>query len=77
MGVARTVRVRPVWIKWREVDSLLVNCTIPLKSRARVSQACIRSVILYGAATWALARKLMEVLRVSDNRMLRCVARIR
>ncbi len=38
---------------------------------------CIRSVMLYGAETWALTRKLMEVLRASDRRIMRYMAGIR
>ncbi len=33
--------------------------------------------MLYGAETWALTRKLMEVLRAIDHRMLRYMAGIR
>ncbi len=55
------------WSKWREAAS---------RSKAGVSQACIRSVT-YGAETWTLIRKLMEVRRASDHRMLREMVGIR
>lgn len=57
-GVERTIRTRVVaaWFKWRGVDSLLVNHSIPLKTRGGVYQACIR-LVMYGAETWALTRK--------------------
>ncbi len=40
-------------------------------------EVCIRSVMLYGAETWALTNKLMEVLRGCDRRMMRYLAGVR
>ena len=50
-SVERAVRMRvsAAWNKWRDISSLLINKSLPLKNRARVYDACIRSVLLYGA----------------------------
>ena len=48
-------------------SALLSNRNLPLRSRAIVYQACIRSVLLYAAETWALS----GVVRSCDRRMLR------
>ena len=78
-GVERAVRSRvaAAWKSWREVASLLVNRGIHLKSRGKVYEACIRSVLLYGAETWALTDRLVNVLRSCDRRMLRYMAGVR
>ena len=75
-GLERAVRARvaAAWMKWREVASLLVNRSIPVRRRSGVYIACIRSVMLYGAETWALTDRLMSLLRSCDRRMLRYVA---
>lgn len=59
-----------LWLKWREVASLLVNHNIPLKSKAEVYQVYIRSVMLCGTETWVLTSKLMEACISSDPIML-------
>ncbi len=40
-------------------------------------EACVRSALLYGAETWALTNRLMEVLRCCDQRMLIYTAGVR
>ncbi len=78
-GVERAVRakVASAWGRWREISSLLVNRNIEQRSRGRVYEACVRSALLYGAETWALTNRLMEVLRSCDRRMLRYVVGVR
>ena len=72
-GVERAIRTRvaTTWMKWREIAGLLINKSIPLKNRGRVFEACIRSVLLYGSETWALTKRLEDVLVGCDRRMLR------
>ena len=67
-------RVACAWSKWRELSNLLTNRGIPLRHRAKVYEACVRSVMLYGSETWALTKKLDEVIRRCDRRMLRYMA---
>ncbi len=78
-GVERAVRARvaAAWGRWREISSLLVNHNIRLRSRGRVYEACVRSALLYGAETWALMKRLMEVLHSCDRRTLRYMAGVR
>ena len=63
-------RVTAAWRRWLEIASLLVNCSIGLRTKGRVYEACVRSAaLLYGAETWALTSRLMDV-------VLRCVGRM-
>ena len=64
-------RIACAWSNWREVSNLLINLGISLRHRAKVYEACIRSVMLYGPETWALTKKVEEVILRSDHRMLR------
>ena len=75
-GVERTVRMRvsAAWYKWRDISSLLMNESLPLKNRARVYDACIRSVLLYGAEGWPMTERVANVLTSCDRRMLRYMA---
>ena len=78
-GVERAVRGRlaAAWSKWREIAGLLCNKRIPLRSRSRVYDACIRSVMLYGAETWPLTQRLERSIVSCDRRMLRYMAGVR
>lgn len=78
-GVERVVRARvaAAWGRWRGISSLLVNLNIGLRSRRRVYEACVRAALLYGAETWALTNRLMEVLRSCNRRMLKYMAGVR
>ena len=68
---AASARISAAWAKWREINSLLCNKGIPLRARARVYEACIRSVMLYGSETWPCTKKLEDMLLRSDRRMIR------
>ena len=72
-GVERAVRARvaTAWTKWREISGLLGNKRIPLKNRAHIYSACIRSVLLYGAESWPLTQRLEKCIQSCDRRMLR------
>ncbi len=78
-GVERAVRARvaAAWRRWREISNLLINHNIGLRSRGRVYEACVRSALLYGAETWAVVNRLMEVLRSCDRRMMRYMRGVR
>ena len=78
-GVESAVRDRisSAWNKWRELASLLVNQSIPLKERAKVYCACVRSVLLYAVETWALTERLEGLLASCDQRMLRYMTKVR
>ena len=75
-GVERAIRARvaTAWTKWREIAGLLGNRRIPLKNRAPIYAACIRSVLLYGAESWPLTQRLEQCIQSCDRRMLRFLA---
>ena len=70
-------RIAAAWKKWREIAGILVNRNIPIKNRIRMYQACIRPVLLYGGETWPITKRLEQLLRSCDSRMLRYMANIR
>jgi len=57
--------------------SLITKGSIPLKIRGSFYESCVRSVMLYGAETWALTRTMKGILKSCDRRMLKYMARIR
>ena len=75
-GAERAVRTRIslAWARWRELSPLLRNGSIPIKARAEIYGACVRTAMLYGGETWALTKRLSDTLRACDRRMLRMVA---
>ncbi len=70
-------RIACAWKSWRELASLLLNQNILLGSRTQVYRACVRSVLLYGAETWAMIKQLELLLIRCDVRMLRYLMGIR
>jgi len=62
-----TIIVAAACRKRRDISSLLVNKCIPLKNRARIYCACMRPMMLYGATTKAIEKKIFSC----DQRMLR------
>ena len=78
-GAERSIRARiaAAWAKWRDLAGLLTNAGIPLIHRSRVYEACVRSVMLYASETWAMTKKMEDILIKADRRMLRSMANIR
>ena len=76
-GEAARIRIAAAWNKWREISSLLVNKTIPLRNRAGIYCACVRPVMLYGAETWATTKVIEKKISSSDQRMLRHMAHVK
>ena len=74
---AMKTRISAAWSKWRELAGLLTNAGIPLLYRARVYEACVRSVMLYASETWAMTKKMEDFVLKADRRMLRNMAGIR
>ena len=68
------MRVAAAWRKWREIASLLIKKDIPLRHRGRVYDACVRSVLLYGAESWPMTERIQAILTSCDRRMLRYMA---
>ena len=78
-GIEKAVRARVAvaWKKWRDMASLITNKNIPLKIRGSVYESCVRSVMLYGAETWAMTAKMEDIMKSCDQRMLRYMAGVR
>ena len=74
MERAVRMRVSAAWHKWRDISSFLVNKSLPLKNRARVYDACIRSVLLYGSEGWPMTDSNASILTSCDRRLLRYMA---
>jgi len=51
--------------------SLLKNRHIPLKIRGGVYESCVRSAMLYGAETWQMKKRIENIMKQCDRRMLR------
>jgi len=68
------MRVAAAWRKWRDIANLLINKAIPLKHRGRVYDACVRSVLLYGAEGWAMTDRVQSIVTGCDSRILRYMA---
>ena len=67
-GVWRAVAMRTAaaWRKWWEIGGLLCDRAIPLKKRASIYEACIRSVLLYGKETWPMTQKVENCIQSCD-----------
>ena len=68
------MRVSAAWYKWRDIYSLMISKSVPLRNRSRVYDACIRSVLLYGSEGWPVTERIASVLTNCDRRMLRYIA---
>lgn len=58
-----------MWKIWR-------SSQIAKKTKLRIFQACIKSVLLYGSETWLVNKKEMYKLQVFVNKCLRIICRI-
>ena len=72
-GVEEAVvaRVRSGWKKFRELLPVLTTRGFSLRSKGRMYQACVRSVMLYASETWALREEDLVRLERNDMRMIR------
>ena len=61
-GVEQAVaaRVRAVWMKFRELGGILCTRGASLRMKGVVYKACVRSVLTYGAETWAMTAGLFR-----------------
>ena len=56
-------RISCAWSKWRVLVNYLVNHNIPLRERAKVCCACVRSVLLYAVETLEVTKRLEALLK--------------
>ena len=75
--LAVIMRCKCAWGKFRQLLSLLTNRHIPLVVRGYVYSASVRSVMLYGAETWATTADTMSRLRRNDRAMLRWMCNVK
>ena len=71
-GVEQAVaaRVRAVWMKFRELGGILCMQGASLRMNGVVYKVCVRSVLMYGAETWAMIAGVFQRLRATKRRML-------
>ena len=72
-GIAR---VRSGWSKFRELLPLLTSTALPLTTKGRVYQACVRSVMMYGSETWPVRAEDMCCMERNDMRMIRWMCNV-
>ena len=66
-----THRVQSMWNNWKRVSGVLCDRIMNVKIKGKVYRTVVRSVLMYGAETWALTKAQENKLEVADMRMLR------
>lgn len=66
-------RRRLGWAAFDKLSKILKNQRIPQHLRTRIFDQCILPVLTYGAQTWALTKKTMEKMRVTQRAMERAM----
>ena len=74
-GVEQAVaaRVWAAWMKFRELGEILCTRGASLRMKGVVYKACVRSILTYGAETWAMKAGVFQRLRATERRMLRMI----
>ena len=75
--VSTIAKIRSAWGKFRELLPLLTYQAIPLKSRGKVYNSCIRSVMLYGSECWALTTADVLRLQRNERAMVRWICKVK
>ena len=75
--VSTIARICSAWGKFCELLPLLTNQAIPLKSRGKVYNSCIRSVMLYGSECWALTTADVQRLQENEHAMVCWICRVK
>jgi hypothetical protein len=68
---AVVTRISSGWKKFRELESLLTAKDVSYKIKAALYTACVRSVMIYGAETWAMTVVTSKLLERAEMRMVR------
>jgi hypothetical protein len=69
-------RIRCGWKKFRELLPLLTSRVLSLRTKGRVFDACVRSIVLYCGETWAVKADDLNRLERNDMRMVRWMCRV-
>ena len=75
-GAGVIARVRCGWSKFRELLPLLTSRSLPLLTKGRVYQACVRSVMMYGSETWPVRVEDICCMERNDMRMIRWMCNV-
>ena len=75
--LAAITRCKCAWGKFRQLLPLLTNRHLPLLTRGKVYSACVRSVMLHAAETWAMKVDTLNRLRGNDRAMIRWICNVR
>ena len=77
-GVEQPVaaRVRAAWMRFREVGRILCMQGASLRIKSVVYKACVRSVLMYEAETWAMKIEVCKRLQATERRMLRMICEV-
>ena len=72
-GVERAAiaRVKSAWLKFRSLSGILCTRGMSWKMKGLVYKVCVRSVLTYGAETWAMKADVLARLRGTERRMMR------
>ena len=60
-------------MKFRELGEILCTRGASLRMKGVVYKACVRSVLAYGAETWAMKAGVFQRLQATEGRMLRMI----
>jgi hypothetical protein len=69
-STAVTARIRSAWKKFKEISGMLCGKGISLILKGKLYKACVRSVLCYGAESWALKKDDMRRLQHTQMRMI-------
>ena len=64
-------RISCGWKKFRELQPILTAKYVPCEVKGRLYAACIRSVMVYGAETWAMKKGITDLIQRAEMRMVR------
>ena len=60
-------------MKFKELGGILCTRGASLRMKDVVYKACVRSMLTYGAETWAVKAGVFQRLRATERRMLRMI----
>ena len=75
--VSNIATIRSAWVKLYELLPLLTNQAISLKSRSKVYNSCIDSVMLHGSECWALTTANAQRHQRNERAMIRWICKVK
>ena len=69
--------VLPAWGKFKRLLPILTSKHVPLRTRGKVFNACVRSALLHGSETWAPTAPDLQRLRQNNRSMVRWICGVR